>query len=229
MTHKHSTPKKEKVKVSVQRKGHGFVFAGTPDQQRAVIEFMVRESVKLETPLLYIAAQTALELNMVVEAGFFFFAGQLRAAFDRQRFAFHPKDPRKIVHDTYRLSQLTSRLVSPKVTADFEIFKSVMNKLHRWPIAPLDDSFYPGEKYGPTKIPKDRWGEVIKAVSHKFTAYAIHHLRILHNPHGKAAYSFTLAYNSGMIPQTAENKHKFEQAQKYLKDHFHQHKTKNAA
>ena len=64
----------------------GDTFVGTPERLAVIVDAFVADNALASPLYLYLAANTAMRLERVEQAGFLFYAAQLRKAFDFQRY-----------------------------------------------------------------------------------------------------------------------------------------------
>ena len=116
--------------------GDGFI--GSRDQLSRSIDAIVADSSLVSPTYLFIASKTALTLNRVEDAGFLFYAAQLRTAFDFERYD-APRQPDGNNAATYLgfLRQTIGESVNPAIMREPARFTAAMNRLDRWELVPV--------------------------------------------------------------------------------------------
>src|SRR5258708_12911 len=65
----------------------GDYFIGSPDEQKKIVSAFVADNSRSDPTYLYIAADTAYRIGDIKDAGFLFYAAQIRKHFDTKRYA----------------------------------------------------------------------------------------------------------------------------------------------
>ena len=169
--------------------GDGFI--GSRDQLSRSIDAIVADSSLVSPTYLFIASKTALTLNRVEDAGFLFYAAQLRTAFDFERYD-APRQPDGNNAATYLgfLRQTIGESVNPAIMREPARFTAAMNRLDRWELVPSRQAFYPEFASNRFKTAPETWAAsaaTLKATG-SWTRFGRRQARLLNDPEYFAAF-----------------------------------------
>ena len=115
----------------------GDVFTGTPAALNAVLDAMAADSSLVGPMQLFLASSTALRLARMEDAGFFFYAAQVRAAFDFERFDVSARaDGNNAATYLGFLRHTIGEQVNPAIMREPAKFAAVVTRLERWEVVP---------------------------------------------------------------------------------------------
>jgi hypothetical protein len=115
----------------------GDAFTGTPAALNAVLDAMAADSSLVGPMQLFLASSTALRLVRVEDAGFFFYAAQVRAAFDFERFDVSARaDGNNAATYLGFLRETIGEQVNPAIMREPAKFAAVVTRLERWEVVP---------------------------------------------------------------------------------------------
>jgi TonB family protein len=187
--------------------GDGFI--GSRDQLSQSIDAIVTDSSLVSPAYLFIAARTAVTLNRVEDAAFLFYAGQLRAAFDFDRYDVD-RQPNGNNAATYLgfLRETIGTSVNPAIMREPARFTAALNRLDRWELVPSRQAFYPEfESAKGFKTAPGTWAASAAAIKDQFmTRFGRRQARLLNDPEYFAAFRFVQGMNLGELPATAANR-----------------------
>ena len=189
--------------------GDGFV--GSPEELGRAVDAIVTDTSLVSPTYLFIASKTALTLNRVEDAGFLFYAAQLRTAFDFERYD-APRQPDGNNAATYLgfLRQTIGESVNPAIMREPARFTSAMNRLDRWELVPSRQAYYPEFAANRFKTAPETWAASAAALKDRFmTQFGRRQARLLNDPEYFAAFRVVQAVNLGELPPTAENRARF--------------------
>ena len=152
----------------------GDALTGTPAALNAVLDAMAADSSLVGPMHLFLASNTALRLGRVEDAAFFFYAAQVRAAFDFERFDVSPRpDGNNAATYLGFLRHTIGEQVNPAIMREPAKFGAVVTRLERWEAAPSPDAYYPEFAKAALKLPRPRWAASAAAIKEQFlTAFA---------------------------------------------------------
>ena len=186
----------------------GDSFLGSRDHLSGTVDLIVRDSSLVSPTFLFIASKTALNLKRVEDAGFLFYAAQLRAAFDFERYDI-PRQPDGNNAATYIgfLRDTIGASVNPAIMREPARFTAAMNRLDRWQLVPSADAYYPEFAAAKGfKIPQQEWAAAAAAIKDGFmTRFGRRQARLLNDSEYFAAFRFVQQMNFGELPRSAEN------------------------
>jgi hypothetical protein len=153
------TAEKIESLLSTTNNPAGDFYLGTPKEQELIVKAFVADNSKSDPIHLYLAAKTALKLGDNIDAGFLFYAAQIRFHLDSKRFKPSKTDGGGSDWDTYVgfLNQTIGESVNPSVAADSSVFNTVVEMIQRWDAAPAGDALYPSSMYGTPSAPAEKW------------------------------------------------------------------------
>jgi hypothetical protein len=178
----------------------GDSFVDTKERLGGLIDAFAADSSLASPMLLFFAANTAARLARVEDAGFLFYAAQMRAAFDFKRYDVEGKgDGENAAIYLGFLNQTTGAAVNPAIMREPKRFASVVARLEAWDLLPAADAFYPEfEGSKPSKLPRAEWPAAARAVKERFlTEFARKTLTLLNDPEYFAAFTIVQDVNFG--------------------------------
>jgi hypothetical protein len=191
--------------------GDGFI--GSRDDLTRTVDAIVGDSSLVSPMYLFIASKTALTLNRVEDAGFLFYAAQLRTAFDFERYDVS-RQPDGNNAATYLgfLRQTIGASVNPAIMREPAHFTAVMDRLDRWALVPSRRAFYPEfEEAKDFKTAPGTWAASAASIKEGFMRqFGRRQARLLNDPEYFEAFRFVQAMNLSELPATAANRERFE-------------------
>jgi len=190
----------------------GDAFVGPPAQLGALVDSIVRDSSLVSPVYLFLASKTAFTLNRVADAAFLFYAAQLRAAFDFERFDI-PRQSDGNNAATYLgfLRETIGMSVNPAIMREPARFSEVIDRLEKWAMVPSRDAYYPEFGSAGFKIAQEKWAETAATIKQGFmTQFGRRQARLLNDPEYFEAFRFVQGMNLGELPQTPENKERYD-------------------
>jgi TonB family protein len=160
----------------------GDAFTGTPAALNAVLDALATDSSLVGPMQLFLASNTALRLARVEDAAFFFYAAQVRAAFDFERFDVSARaDGNNAATYLGFLRHTIGEQVNPAIMREPATFAAVVTRLERWEVVPSPDAFYPEFEKAAVKLPRSRWAASAAAIKEKFLTTFARRTRTLLN------------------------------------------------
>jgi TonB family protein len=193
----------------------GDAFGGSRAELMALVDAFVADSSLVSPVYLFLAAKTAFNLDRTEDAAFLFYAAQLRAAFDFERYdvARQPSGDNVATYLGF-LRQTIGMSVNPAIMREPKSFASVIDRLDRWEMVPSRDAFYPdfAEAKG-FKLAADQWPATAAKIKDGFmTQFGRRQARLLNDPEYFAAFRFVQAMNFGEVPDTADNRARYQKS-----------------
>ena len=189
-------------------------FTGSRDQLTRTVDAIVNDSSLLSPMYLFMASKTAFTLNRVEDAAFLFYAAQLRAAFDFDRYDV-AKQPDGNNAATYLgfLRQTIGASVNPAIIREPAHFTAVINRLDRWDLVPSRQAFYPEFESAKFKTAPDTWAASAATIKDGFMQqFGRRMARLLNDPEYFDAFRFVQAMNLGELPATPANRARLEKS-----------------
>jgi hypothetical protein len=186
----------------------GDAFIGSRDQLSQSIDAMVRDSSLLSPMYLFMASKTALTLDRLEDAAFLFYAAQLRATFDFDRYdvARQPDGNNAATYLGF-LRETIGMSVNPAIMREPARFAAVIDRLDRWELVPSRQAFYPDfESAKGFKMPAETWAKSAAAIKDRFmTQFGRRYARLLNDREYFDAFRFMQAMNLGELPMNKAN------------------------
>jgi TonB family protein len=159
----------------------GDAFTGPTAALNDLLDAMAADSSLVGPVQLFLASNTALRLGRVEDAGFFFYAGQVRTAFDFERFDASPRaDGNNAATYLGFLRHTIGEQVNPAIMREPAKFAAVVGRLERWNVVPAPTAYYPEFAKAAVKLPRDRWPAAAAALKEQFlTMFARRTLTLL--------------------------------------------------
>lgn len=190
----------------------GDYFIGSPEELKNIASAFVADNSKSDPTYLYIAANTAYRIGEIKEAGFLFYAAQIRKGFDYKRYGLGEADGNNIQTYWGFLNETTGASVNPSILRKPQEFSEVIDMIAKWQVIPADDALYPKENYGSYAVPKDQWSTLADQVKQGFMDnFGNKYKKLLSDPKNVEAFNFVQDYNFGKIPHNPENDQKYKQ------------------
>ena len=193
----------------------GDAFVGSREELTRIVDAIVADSSLVSPMYLFFASKTALTLGRVADAGFLFYAAQLRAAFDFERLDVSRRpDGNNAATYLGFLRHTIGEIVNPAIMREPKQFAAVMDRLDRWELAPSPQAYYPEfEPLKGFKIPPEQWKKTADDLKTEFmTVFGRRQARLLNDPEYFAAFRFVQSMNFGEVPDTAENRARFKKS-----------------
>ena len=186
--------------------GDGFI--GPRDQLSRSIDAIVADSSLVSPTYLFIASKTALTLNRVEDAGFLFYAAQLRTAFDFERYdAARQPDGNNAATYLGFLRQTIGQSVNPAIMREPARFTAALNRVDRWELVPSRQAYYPEFESNRFKTAPETWAASAATLKATFMErFGRRQARLLNDPEYFAAFRFVQSLNFGELPLTPENR-----------------------
>ncbi len=205
----------QSLKASANDPG-GDYFIGTPEELKGIVSAFVTDSSHSDPTYLYIAANTAYRVGEIKEAGFLFYAAQIRKRFDYKRYGLGEADGNNIQTYWEFLNETTGASVNPSILRKPQEFSEVMDMIERWEVIPADDALYPkllsDQNYdGSSAVPKAQWPALAAEIKQGFMDFGNKYKTSLSDPKNVEAFNFVQDYNFGKIPHNSENDQKYTQ------------------
>ena len=196
----------------------GDYFIGSPEEQKHIVRAFVADNSKSDPTYLYIAANTAYRIGQVKEAGFLFYAAQIRKAFDYKRYGLGEADGNNIQTYWGFLNATTGVAVNPAILRKPQEFSEVVDMIGKWQVVPVDDALYPKEYYGSYAVSRDQWPALAAALKQEFMdKFGNKYKKVLSDSKNVEAFNFVQDYNFGKIPHNPENDRKYQEYLKVIK------------
>jgi hypothetical protein len=119
---------------------------GTPREQKKAVGYVLAHTAAAPAAAMYIAAAKSLELGRLEDAGFLYYAAQLRARFDLKRFPPVGKGGDSPGVALAAVSQQVGSAVNPAVMRDPKLFKTVIARVRAWDVNTVP-GYDPGWKF----------------------------------------------------------------------------------
>lgn len=161
----------------------GDAFTGTPAALGSLLDAMAADSSLVGPMQLFLASNTALRLDRVEDAAFFFYAAQVRAAFDFERFDVSAQaDGNNAATYLGFLRHTIGEQVNPAIMREPVKFAAVVTRIERWEVVPAPAAYYPEFAKAGTKLPRARWAASAAALKEQFlTTFARRTLTLLND------------------------------------------------
>jgi hypothetical protein len=190
----------------------GDYFIGSPEEQKNIVGAFVTDNSNSDPTYLYIAANTAYRIGEIKEAGFLFYAAQIRKGFDYKRYGLGNADGNNIQTYWGFLNETTGASINPSIMRNPQEFSEVIDMIVKWQVVPADDALYPKESYGSYAVPKDQWSALAEQVKQGFVDnFGNKFIKLLSDPKNVEAFNFVQDYNLGKIPHNSENDKKYQE------------------
>jgi TonB family protein len=193
----------------------GDSFVADKAQLGAIVDGFAADP-SLAGPLhLYLAANTAFRLGRVEDAGYLFYAAQMRRRFELQRHA-DDAEPDGNNAATYLgfLNQTTGMSVNPAIMRDPAKFAAVIARLEGFDVVPPRDAFLPEFEKARVTLPAAEWPAAAAQIKTSFLEQFGRPLaRLLADPEFFKAFSLTQDVNMGRVElKTDADRKRFEEA-----------------
>ncbi len=193
----------------------GDAFTGTREHLTTVVNAIVADTSLVSPMLLFFSAQTAFSLNRLEDAGFLFYAAQLRASFDFSRYDI-PGTPE--TGDTARYLSFLRKTIGHNVNSAIMLqpkqFSAAMDRLERWTVVPSPRAYYPEfANAAGFKTPAAKWPAMAATLKGRFMLeFGRKQARLLQDAQYFEAFKIVQAMNLGRIPDTPANRARFQKA-----------------
>lgn len=193
----------------------GDAFIGSRDQLTTIVNAIVTDTTLVSPMLLFFAAQTAFTLGRLEDAGFLFYAAQVRASFDFSRFDV-PGTPE--TGDTARYLSFLRRTIgnniNPVLMSQPPRFAAAINRLETWPVVPSLQAFYPEFANAKGfKTPAAKWPSMGATIKGRFMLeFGRKQARLLQDSQYFEAFKFVQSMRLGQSPDTPANRERFQKA-----------------
>lgn len=180
----------EALKSSSNEPGGDF-FGGTPATLGALLDSMAADSSLMGPMHLLIAANTAMRLGRVADAAFFLYAGQIRAAFDFDRYDISSRaDGNNAATYLAFLNQTTGEAVNPAIQREPKLFAAVIQRLEAWEVVSAPNAVAPEFKDARGfKMEPEAWAAHGREIKNDFLEkFGRKYATLLNNPEFFAAH-----------------------------------------
>jgi hypothetical protein len=187
----------------------GDSFVGQPQELRALVDAFVADTSLVSPMMLFMASNTAMRLGQIEQAGFLFYAAQIRAAFDFERYEISPRpDGNNAATYLGFLKQTTGMSVNPALMREPKQFAAVIARLETWEVVPAAGAHYPEfEEAKGFKLPRERWAARGREIREDFLAkFGRRMVQLLADPQYAAALRFVQDVNAGRIEENAKTR-----------------------
>lgn len=193
----------------------GDYFIGNPEELKSMIQSFVKDNSKLDAAYLYIAANTAFRLGQNVDAGFLFYAAQIRKAFDTQRYNLAEPNGNNIRTYLAFLNDTVGHSINPVLMANPKDFSQSIDLLENWKVIPEGSPLY--KDYGKLAVQEKDWPALAKSIKEDFmNNFGRKMKKFFSNPKNAEAFKIVQDYNFKKIPHNPENQKKYEAAMEIL-------------
>jgi hypothetical protein len=180
----------EALKSSSNDPGGDF-FGAPPEKLGALLDSMAADSSLLGPMYLLMAANTAMRLGRVADAAFFLYAGQIRAAFDFDRYDVSSRpDGNNAATYLGFLNHTTGETVNPAIQREPKLFAAVIQRLEAWEVVSAPNAVAPEfEDARGFKMEREQWAAHGRAVKEDFLEkFGRKYATLLNNPEFFAAH-----------------------------------------
>jgi hypothetical protein len=154
-----------------------------------------------------------LRQGQIEQAAFLFYAAQIRAAFDFDRYdvSARPNGNNAATYLAF-LKQTTGQSVNPAIMREPRQFAAVISRLEKWDVVPSPDAYYPEfEDARGFKLPRERWAARGREIKEDFLAqFGRRMAKLLADPAYAAALRFVQDVNSGKVEMTDKTRAQME-------------------
>ena len=127
---------------------------GAPAEQKKAVDHVLAHATSAPSMVMYLAAARSLDLGRLEDAGFLYYAAQVRARFDLKRFPPVDKGGDSPGVALAALSHEVGSTVNPAVMRAPAVFKAVIDKVHAWDVSP-PPGYDPGWKFAAAPTPAE--------------------------------------------------------------------------
>lgn len=188
----------------------GDAFGGSREDLTRLIDAMVQDASLVSPTYLFLASKTAFTLGRLEDAAFLFYAAQLRAKFDIDRYGMSTQSADSPAIYLGFLRQTIGESVNPAVMREPATFAAVVKRLEQWEIVPSPQAFYPEFESKPKfKVPPEQWTSHAASLRTEFMSVFGRQSRLLNDREYFEAFRFVQAMNFGEVPSTSENQARF--------------------
>ena len=191
----------------------GDQFGGSREELGRLIDAMVKDASLVSPMYLFIASKTAFNLGRLEDAAFLFYAAQLRAKFDIDRYGLSTQGANSPTIYLGFLRQTIGQSINPAVMRQPATFAAVVKRIEQWEVVPSPQAFYPefDTKMNP-KLPPEQWPSHAAALRKEFLSVFGRQARLLNDPEYFEAFRFVQSMNFGEVPSTPENQARFKKS-----------------
>lgn len=115
---------------------------GSADDRKKAVRIVLSNTSQANASTLYLASLNAIKLNLLEDAGFLFYAAQMRLKFDMQRFS-------ELTGNSgvgyVALNDTIGEVVNPAVFRNPKVFAAIVERLDKWDLA-TTKKYNPGWK-----------------------------------------------------------------------------------
>ena len=191
----------------------GDQFGGSREELTRLIDAIVLDASLLSPTYLFLASKTAFNLGRLGDAAFLFYAAQLRAKFDLDRYELPAQAADSPAIYFGFLRQTIGESVNPAVMREPAVFSAVVKRLESWEIVPSREAFYPDfDAKAKFKLPPEKWPAHAATIKKEFMNVFGRQVRLLNDPEYFQAFRFVQSMNFGEVPSNAENRARFEKS-----------------
>ncbi len=180
----------------------GDFFADTPENLAALIDAFVADNSMVSPMYLIVAANTAFRMTRVEDAAFLFYAGQIRAKFDFDRYDISSRaDGNNAATYLGFLIHTTGQGINPAIQSQPKQFATVIQRIETWEVVPSPDAFYPEfEEAKGFKLPREQWPTLAQSLKADFLdRFGRRYVKLLNDPEYFKAFKVLQDANVGPI------------------------------
>lgn len=195
----------------------GDYFVGSMEEQKTIVSAFVADNSKSDPTYLYIAANTAFRVGDIKDAGFLFYAAQIRKGFDYKRYGLGEADGNNVQTYWGFLNETTGASVNPSILRNPKEFSEAIDMISKWQVVPADDALYPQDSYGSFAVQKGQWQSIADEIKKGFMDnFGNKYKKLLSDPKNVEAFNFVQDYNFGKITHNSENDQKYQEYMKLV-------------
>jgi hypothetical protein len=197
----------------------GDSFVGQPHELRALVGAFVADTSLVSPMLLFMASNTAMRLGQIEQAGFLFYAAQIRTAFDFDRYEISPRpDGNNAATYLAFLKETTGMSVNPALMREPKQFAAVIARLEAWEVVPAAGAHYPEfEEAKGFKLPRERWAPRGREIKEDFLAtFGRRMTQLLADPEYAAALRFVQDVNAGKIDENDSTRRQMQSSRETM-------------
>jgi hypothetical protein len=172
------------LKTSSNDPGGDF-FIDTPEKLGLLIDAFAADTSMVSPMYLVMASNTALRMKRVEDAAFLFYAAQIRATFDFDRYEISSRpDGNNAATYLGFLVQTTGQGVNPAIQRQPKQFAAVIQRIEAWEVIPSDKAFYPEfEEAKGFKVAREGWPALAQSIKSEFLElFGRRYARLLNDP-----------------------------------------------
>ncbi len=185
---------------------------GSAEERRNFLNFVLKNQSQASSLVLFFAARNAMEIGDIQDAGFLFFAAQLRARLDFFRYPSGASNAQQAIGSVQRV---LGEVINPAVMQDPKDYVAILGRIKSWNVVP-DGDYSPGWL---SKEEKSNDEIKLKAAELKsgLVTYMSNFATLIQIPEYHKAAMDIRTYNTGPIEGNPISKEHFEAAKNLIK------------